>query len=405
MLNNQLNCLYYPFSRLLDENTLKYYLLVFDTVTFIDEVQDTEWRRKLLQDLSGLDKAFCSYEKIADEYTELKEKEIVKIISPKNIDVNNTLGIAIATIADLEDTEFVAKASKPYLYQLPAISLTTKNAYSKKATWQVFRNKIASPLLEDTLFINDPNWGSHILYPGDDYSSWTLSYEAGSAAVINYYLEAAQELGLTPITNSQLHHELVLRKAKRAYISDKHNFELIDDCDRRRIASLSCNGELINFLGGLFPPAALENCTFSDILKFRLETEELRHKFLNDINQSLRIIDEIPSSIKFDTEIVKILQHIEQDFRNNEQEIKLIRNKLFPSIFQSILFGTAGGGALGSLVSIFSQQPGGILATSGLTVSGVFLAKAIDIWNQYRKVQYGQKSSIAYLSRVEKLLR
>lgn len=40
----QLNCLYYPFSRLLDSATLKYLLLVFDSITFVDEAENEEWR-------------------------------------------------------------------------------------------------------------------------------------------------------------------------------------------------------------------------------------------------------------------------------------------------------------------------------------------------------------------------
>ena len=51
----QLNSLYYPFSRLLDDSTLKYLLLVFDSVTFIDEAESAEWRKVLLEEMSQID--------------------------------------------------------------------------------------------------------------------------------------------------------------------------------------------------------------------------------------------------------------------------------------------------------------------------------------------------------------
>jgi hypothetical protein len=48
---NLFSCLYFPFSRLLDEAALKYLLLAFDKISFLDDV-DPEWRSYQLNQLS-----------------------------------------------------------------------------------------------------------------------------------------------------------------------------------------------------------------------------------------------------------------------------------------------------------------------------------------------------------------
>jgi len=50
-----LRALYYPFSRCIDASALKQLLLVFDSVTFLDPVDDDEWRAKLFRDLEKVE--------------------------------------------------------------------------------------------------------------------------------------------------------------------------------------------------------------------------------------------------------------------------------------------------------------------------------------------------------------
>ncbi len=78
--SGQLNSLYYPFSRLLDDSTLKYLLLVFDSVTFIDEAESAEWRKILLQNMSKIDSPiFSTFEKLADDYDMLSGTGAVQV--------------------------------------------------------------------------------------------------------------------------------------------------------------------------------------------------------------------------------------------------------------------------------------------------------------------------------------
>lgn len=404
---NQLNCLYYPFSRLLDSSTLKYLLLVFDSVTFLDEAQNTEWRRMLLQTMVVDSPIFSSFEELADDYDMLLETNAVKVLNPTVLKACESPEVAFATKADLSDSKFIELASKPSLFNLPSRPL---GAYSKspidRPTWQVFMGKIAKPLLNDKQFIEDEQWTSHILFQGDGYQSWTLSYEAGSAAVTNFYLEAAQELNLTPVTTSQMHHQLVLRKLKRIFSENESTIDLLDDIERIRYRALSGQGEILKLFGDLFPSSKLHRISFSEILKFRDETQELRADFLREINDTLRIIDTNPFTAKYDKEVIESIKKLKEEFRKFENGLSAIRDKVLPSFAGALMYSVAGGSALGAAVSFLGGlSTAGIVATSALTTSGAFLAKALELWMENRKAIREQPPSISYLAKVSKLVK
>ena len=404
----QLNSLYYPFSRLLDDSTLKYLLLVFDSVTFIDQAESTEWRKVLLQSMARVDNTpfFSSYEKLADDYDMLSNTGAVQIIKPNQLQASHSQGVALATKADLSDQKFIEIASKPSSFGLTARPFGKYGGLpANKPTWQVFQGKIASPLLSDNIYINDEIWASHILVPGDNHYAWTLSYEAGSAAVTNFYLEAAQELQLTPVTTSQLHHELVLRKLKRVFAGGDNKIDLIDDIQRKRFRAVFGQGEIIHLLGELYPTAGLNRVSFSEIVNFRNETKELRHKFIQEVDELLKVVDSDPTSITYDKEVIEAIKSIKSDFLKLENELVSARDKILPALTEAILYGTAGGGALSAFISFLGGfSPSSVVAASALTVSGAFLVKAIEIWNEKRKTMRNQSSSVSYLTKVSQLI-
>lgn len=404
---NQLNCLYYPFSRLLDSVTLKYLLLVFDSVTFLDEVEDAEWRRILLQRMAQLDSPmFSSFEELADDYDMLAETASVRVLNPKPLKANKSVEVALATVADLNDRKFIDMASNPTTYGLPSRPLGLyRLSPADRPTWQVFPAKIAAPLLKNKKFLEDKRWTSHVLVTADESSSWTLSYEAGSAVVTNFYLEAAQELKLTPVTTSPLHHELVLRKLKRVFADEENKIDLIDTSERKRYQTVFGQGEIIRLLGGLYPTSQLDKVSFAEILKFRTETQKLRQKFVQEITETLREIDDNPTTARYDTKVIQAIRKLESDFRKHEDELAGIRDKILPAFGKAVMYGTAGGGALSALVSFLGGlTPAGVVAASALTISGALFVEAAELWKEKRKAQRGQSSSVSYLAKVSKLV-
>lgn len=404
----QLGCLYYPFSRCLDSTTLKYLCLIFDSITFLDEIDDAEWRRKLLRDMARMDNPmFSSFEELSEDYDMLRDTGAIRILPPIDLSESQARQVALATKADLTDPKFISIAQKPQAFGLPARPLGAYHlSPTDKPTWQVFRSKIAYPLLESKDFTNDVEWSSHVIVPGTEHRHWVLSYEAGSAAVTNFYLQAAGELQLTPVTTSQLHHELVLQKLKRAFAEDTSKVHLLDDNERRRFRAVFGQGEIIRMFGDLFPTDKLEKVSFKEIVKFRKETQDLRRSFLNEIDSTLRVIDSDPTGVTYDKEVIEAIQSLKSDFKKFDEELINTRNKVIPAFGKAAMFGTAGGGILSTLVSFLGGlSPVGVIAASALTISGAFLIEAVDLWNEKRKTIRNQSSSVSYLAKVSKIVR
>jgi hypothetical protein len=380
-LTNQLSCLYYPFSRLLDSAILKYLLLIFDSITFLDEVEDTEWRKILLQDMARrTGNVFSTFQKLSDDYDLLAETGAIQIIAPRVLKTKKSMEVALATQADLSDSTFIKMCSNPSKFGLPSLLYDVfRGTPANKPTWQTFLGKIAEPLINDKQFTENKQWASHVLIPGNEASSWTLSYEGGSAAVTNFYLEAAQELNLTPITNSQLHHELVLRKLKRVFVESESNISLLDDFERKRYRTVLGKHEIIRLLEEIFPYSQLDKISFGEIVKFRNETKELRREFIRQIESTLRVIDNNPATIGYDKAVVQAINSMKFDLISIENKLASIRDKMLPSMSEAIMYGTAGGGALSALVSFLGGlSTGGLVAASALTISGTLLAKAMS---------------------------
>src|SRR5713226_7294805 len=95
----KLDCIYYPFSRLLDATILKHLLLTFDSVTFLDEAESPEWRRALLEQMRSDSSAFAVFEELADDYDMLQETGAILIRSPREVAAKASQAAALATIA------------------------------------------------------------------------------------------------------------------------------------------------------------------------------------------------------------------------------------------------------------------------------------------------------------------
>jgi hypothetical protein len=400
MQNTKLDCIYYPFSRLLDPTTLKHLLLIFDSVTFLDEAESPQWRRALLEEMRSDSPIFATFEELADDYDMLEESGTVLVRSPHVLASKESRSVAIATIADLTDASYVKLASAPQRFGLPAqLTRGIDLQLPPRPTWQVFQGKLAEHLHADPSFANDARWRSHIIRQGDEVEAWALTYEAGSASVLNYYLEVAEELSLTPVTSSELHHRLVLRKVKRMaeFGSDQNSLE--SDI-RQRCRAVLGQGEILSLFSSLFPRASLKDVSFAEIVRFREETSESRHRFLERINGTLRVIDADVSTASYDREVALAVQDMGNQMRRIQQDLSVARDRLLPSTGEAVMYGTAGSGALGALATFLGGlSPAGLVAASSLAVglSGALLVQASKAWAARRSTLRSQDSSVTYL--------
>jgi hypothetical protein len=206
-----LSALYYPFSRCIDVAALKQLLLVFDSVTFLDPVEDDEWRAYLFRQLEEQeDLRFNRYREVEEALRTLRLEGTIRLVPPDKLKSLNVVSTPAAAVSDLLDAEWCRVANSPAAFGMPHRRLGPNG----EPTWQIFPDKL--PLhFRDALF-TQPEIRKHLVRSGPEGVSWTVSYEAGSAAAMNLHLAAADELSLAPVTDSDMHHRLMLRKLFRA---------------------------------------------------------------------------------------------------------------------------------------------------------------------------------------------
>ncbi|NJN83104.1 MAG: hypothetical protein HC802_13005 [Caldilineaceae bacterium] len=78
----------------------------------------------------------------------------------------------------------------------------------------------------------------------------------------------------------------------------------------------------------------MDKISFAEIMKFRNETQELRHKFIVDIDDALRVIDSDPETAGYDKEVIEIIQKLETDFKKLENDLSDVRSKVFAVIYK-----------------------------------------------------------------------
>jgi hypothetical protein len=328
----------------------------------------------------------------------------VLIRNPQGIGTGGSWTVAAAAIGDLEDANFVSLAAAPQRFGLPSRMIRSSGSSDLLVpSWQVFEGKLVEPLRSDPLFTSDPRWASQILHEGDSYQSWSLTYQAGCASVLNYYLAAADELALTPVTSSELHHRLVLQKVKRAAAAGSDQSYLDTDV-RHRCRTVLGQGEILMLLGNLFPKETLSNVSFAEIVRFRAETVQQRHEFLASIENTLRVIDEDVSKASYDGAVARAVEDLGKQLRSVQGELSKARDRLLPTIGDAIMYGAAGTGALGALATFLGGlQPGGLVAASALAVSGALASQLAKHRADRRGIVHSQESSVSYLLSISAL--
>lgn len=217
----ELTSLYYPFSRCVNPASLKQLLLIFDRVSFVDPIDDDQWRTKLFRDLETHDGQFTDYRAIDSALPELLDHGCISRIDPAHFTAKKNTLMGTSALCDLQDPKWVGVASNPRKFQMPSIEI------SGLPSWQVFFPKLPEDFIQ--ALTNLPDFRSHLLVEGDHWTSWSLSYAAGSAIGIALHLEIAEELGAAPVTDSELHHRLLLMKLARMQEKADREVSLPDD--------------------------------------------------------------------------------------------------------------------------------------------------------------------------------
>ena len=382
----ELSGLYYPFSRCVNAASLKRMLLVFDDIAFVDPVDDDSWRKKLIGDLEALDHQFSDYREIDPSLPALLEEGCIRRIDPATVS-DNTRNIATASaLSDLQDGVWTKAASSPQKSNLPAFIIDGKKS------WQIFRPKLPLQFINSMKEI--PAYRSHLLREGSDWASWSLSYAAGSAISIGLHLEIAEELGLSPITDSPLHHRLLLMKVARAAAASDTNAPIPGDVIRQLTARIATT-----MLSTVLPDDKIEQVHFEEILLFREKTRAARHQFINDVETRLGTLRTPQSSEEWITSGTQVLKDLRSEFQVYQAEFAASRDKVWPGIMSSFNGAVIPGGVAAVAIS-YIGGPGKALIGSLVGAAIVALKTALDLRAEGNKLAASSAPSTAYLSRV-----
>ncbi|MEO1200700.1 MAG: hypothetical protein AAFX39_15995 [Pseudomonadota bacterium] len=384
----ELSGLYFPFSRPLEIEALKQMLLIFDSITFLDPVADDEWRAKLLLDMADRQgDRFLAYQGVNAALPMLLQEGAVQKHVPDILTDAETRLASAASLSDLCDAKWVRFANTPSRFRMPH-GIADDNA---TPTWQIFRPKLPTEFIDglDRL----PRSEKHIFHRGGDRHAWDLSYAAGSSITTNLHLAAAERLGLAPITDSDLHHRLLVSKAaERAAENDVFDAETLDKDLAAIVSSL--------VLRSLVPKANLKTVTFEQILRFRQDTKALRQEAVAEISKITSNIP-TPSNSK---ELLQACQNIEQGLneglRHYRGEMSALRNKFWPKLLEAPEKKLAAGG-LAAVALSFIGGPAGLLVGSLAAVALSVMKTSLDLKAERDKIKHSVSPAVAYLTRVK----
>jgi len=255
-----------------------------------------------------------------------------------------------SALSDLNDSQWVNIAASPQKFGMPSIKL------GGNRSWQVFWPKLPDEFI--AALTENPEFHRHLLLPGDKWSSWSLSYAAGSAIGIGVHLDIAEELGLAPVTDSELHHRLLLLKLGRSLGGGDRPQPIPEDAIRHITIEIATT-----MLSQVLPEPKLEQATFDEILAFRNSTELLRRQFMSDVETRLGQLRTVPNAQEWIAAGTQVLAGLQSEFQRYQTEFAASRDRVWPGVVTSLNNALVSGG-LGAVAMSFIGGPGRALVGS-----------------------------------------
>lgn len=386
-----LQALYYPFSRCIEPSALKQLLLVFDTITFLDPVTDDEWRAKLFRDLEAVeDRKFVQYRSLQKPLEDLKAEGAIVLRPPAELKSFCSTAVAASALSDLMDDEWCKVASNPQDFNLPHQLRDPRG----KATWQIFPAKIPKPLLD--VLAEDPAFRHHVIHTGKMNTAWTFSYEAGSATALNLHLAAAEELDVAPVTDSTLHHKLLLRKTVRS-ISNNPTWARVNNPAIPRLAAQQTAIELVQTL---LPKSALSEASFDTILLFREKTKSARKELISELTKRLHKIATSDDPAVILSAQADVKRELEKELKEYRADLAAARDNIWPKLIPTVTAGGSVAGLAAIGLQFISGGPLGVVAGSIAGASLGLLKSTLEYRAEIKKVERKASGSIAFLSQI-----
>jgi hypothetical protein len=386
-----LSGLYYPFSRCVDPCTLKQLLLVFDSVTFIEPVDDEEWRAKLFRDLERQADRFTAYRQLSGALQELRDEQAIVLRPPDTLSSLNDPATAASTLSDLDDSEWLNVADRPARFNLPYEA----DSVTGNPTWQIFPPKM--PRLVRDALEDVERLRKHVIWHGGENYAWSLSYAAGSAVALNVHIAAAAELDLAPVTDSSMHHRLLLRKMARSVTSTPAWANNGSEALLESIAQQAA----VDLVRTLLPRDMLASISYESILTFRENTKTARAAMVRDLAVRLgALVDEAdPSTIVQAQRDIQLT--IAKELREYQGDLTVAKERIWPGLVRTAGEAVTAGSAAAVAFQFLLGGAAGVIAGSIAGASLLLLKTALEERAEAKKLHASTSSAVAYLSNVQ----
>lgn len=185
--------LYFPFSRCLDELTLKRAALVYDRLLFVDPVTPEARDALYLREQQADPTITHRWRRAQQHYERLEYEGIARTVTANVI--NDPEGID-ALVADGLHVDI-------------EINKTPGTLFNGRHRWKMLASRVPESMY----------YGRHQPKPAQAFAGEEIvevSYAAGSSLSLTIAIAIAHELGATPLTDSKAHHDLLLYRMKTA---------------------------------------------------------------------------------------------------------------------------------------------------------------------------------------------
>jgi hypothetical protein len=212
------------------------------------------------------------------------------------------------------------------------------------------------------------------------------------------HLAAADALGLSPITDSPLHHELILRKLARG-ASSTTSIEQFDD-----LSEALTQRAVFKIMGQILPAEKLQQLALQDVIEFRSRTEQLRRDFVADVGRIVGAEIEIGKIGETEKVVARVTNSLMEIARVYGSEMSATRDKLWPKLIEGVMAPATVATSSAGLVASYITGSGYVLAASVLLHALGPLKTGLEWRADWNKV-HSARSAIAYLSKARALGR
>lgn len=358
-------CLYFPYSRCLNENSIKKSILLFDEINFLDSEPDFV-RRSLIQEDKEED-----YELLLANYEYLSGEELVKFINPTEIIKENDLLLTTNVRNDIGDDEFckIAISESVQIWDILAERLPPSyvgafypgaGTFSESISLQALiktdgrldDDEITERLKKFATF-RFPNldkeqaWqyfkGRFRYVLGGagpvELKSYRIPFVQASSLRINEALLISSRENLNLFTDSNTHQKLLENKVKRTAEFINEDGDLKKMLFPELKIKIPKNQLALSILENLVSEENLSNKSIKDVVRYKRENGELFNRFNLKISELSYELEELELSTNYYKNINKILDtKILPDVQKIKDEIQ----STYESKFGKLIIQSAG---------------------------------------------------------------